>query len=75
MVHLSTFKLALILLPLVSAQVVEECPGSEDVLQEVCTFNSGSESAVEFRRKTRLDYNVTDKNDGNSFVYKIIVKC
>lgn len=69
MVHLSTFTLALILLPLVSAQVVEECPGSEGVLQEVCTFNSRSESAVEFRRKTRLDYNVTDKTDGNSSVY------
>ena len=68
MVHLSTFKLALILLPLVSANVVEECPGSDGVLQEVCTFNSSSESAVEFRRKTRLDYNVTDKTDGNSSV-------
>ena len=64
MVHLSTFKLALILLPLVAAQVVEECPGSGDVLQEVCTFNSSSESAVEFRRKTRLDHNVTDKTEG-----------
>ena len=69
MVHLSTFKLALILLPLVSAQVVTECPSRESVLQEVCTYNSDSECAVEFRRKTRLDYNVTDKNHGNSFVY------
>ena len=65
----SFLSLALLLLPLVlvAEAELENCPTTESLLQEVCSFDVMSETAAAFRNETRFNHNVTDKGDSKSF--------
>ena len=65
----SFLQLALLLLPLVlvAEAELENCPTTESLLQEVCSFDDRSETAAAFRNETRFKHNGTDKSDRKSF--------